>query len=356
MGKTPKKGGGGSKTQATKSKVVSKAAPASGKHLPVLEGFCLARGNRTKRVVCGVSGVLLPHCWRGGKCKGGSCEKCLLCPVCQCECDFIPRSRKRKYFTDDGGKALSRGARKKEVKPVSNVTPSVSGIGDGRPPPRRNASIVASQKVRKMQRDDHVELSLFGSHEKGPALEYAMDKAHLMGGEVLDKTFSRAVKVAMDGDYEDDPECLSPVKVITEEVHESRATINSMRAEMNVRTTVTEIKGSWETATHDQRVRSHRFVKEIVQECCARICPDDVSTMMNDVLRDLEPPPSEQRLLQTVGSMQARLPKSSVQRAVLVAAMCSSQTRTAAQKYITPLGSDLFERARDDASCQATAK
>ena len=171
MGKTPKKGGGGSKTQATKSKVVSKAAPASGKHLPVLEGFCLARGNRTKRVVCGVSGVLLPHCWRGGKCKGGSCEKCLLCPVCQCECDFIPRSRKRKYFTDDGGKALSRGARKKEVKPVSNVTPSVSGIGDGRPPPRRNASIVASQKVRKMQRDDHVELSLFGSHEKGPALE-----------------------------------------------------------------------------------------------------------------------------------------------------------------------------------------
>jgi hypothetical protein len=127
--KKPEKGGGGGKTKATKPKVVSKAAPTGTKHLPVLEGFCLARGNLTMAVVCGVSGEPLPRCWRGGRCKAGSCEKSQLCPACRCECDFIPRPRKCKYITEDGGGgALAKGARKKEIKPVSNVTPSVIGI------------------------------------------------------------------------------------------------------------------------------------------------------------------------------------------------------------------------------------
>jgi hypothetical protein len=253
---------------------------------------------------------------------------------------------KRKHFTEDGGKAVALGARKKVV---SIHTPTVSSFDDGRPPRRRSAAVAAAGQVRKMQRDDHVELSMFGSHEKGAGLECARDKAHFGGGEVLDNKFSRVGKVAMDGDYEDDAELPSPVKLVAEGEDESPGSIWSMRTEMNVNGWVSKIKGSWEETTHQQRLRAHHFVKEVVQECCSRICPNDTSTMQDDILRGLEPPPSEQKLLQTIGTIQSRLPKNSVQRSVLVAAMCSSQTRTAAQKYISPLGHTMFTRARENA-------
>ena len=76
---------------------------------PQVEGFCLARGKNLKRIKCFKTGDMLPYCWRGGKCSVGTCDTCLLCPSCQCECNNIPRDLKHQKWDDQGGKVLKRG-------------------------------------------------------------------------------------------------------------------------------------------------------------------------------------------------------------------------------------------------------
>jgi hypothetical protein len=292
-------------------------------------------------------GDKLASCWRGGKCKRKACDKCDMCPTCQCECDGVPRSVKHARFTPDGEKG-KRGALLKASKPVY-VSPAPIFTEIKRK--RRAAAVLSSSATRKILKEDHVELSVFGKGKasSSKAVEYARDKAFLHGGSVVDSNNDSIIDEAFTHQEPASPSA-SPRKPLLDEGSTFKSSMRSLGAEMGVRiNSVVQVRGSWEEVSDAQRVRSLRFIKDVVQQCCLRVCPDDAPAMMDDVLRDLEPPPSEQQLLQTVGSMQARLPKGSVQRSVLVAAMCSSQTRTAAMKYITPLGKKQFARARDDA-------
>jgi hypothetical protein len=223
-------------------------------------------------------------------------------------------------FPADGGKGLS-GAPKKKDKPVSTGTK------------RRSAAVASGSLIRKLFKEDHVQLPCTGSSPKLPA-ELANDKACWHGSEVLHADGG-------DGEHEC-PEERAPAqesKVVEEEPSTS-ASIHSLGAECGVNTPkgVRVIDSAWSDATPMQQSRGYTLVKSIMLEACKRVCPGDAQAMMDEILRDVEPPPSEEKLLRTVGNVQARLPKSSPQRAVLLAATCSSQTRSAAEKHTSPLG------------------
>jgi hypothetical protein len=110
-------------------------------------------------------------------------------------------------------------------------------------------------------------------------------------------------------------------------------TLNSLALELRLKVPPI-ISSSWEDATRNEQARGYKFIRDAVREACSRICPGDTERMYEDVLRGLEPPPKkvEDTMMRTVSSMIHTLPKMSTQRAALLAAICSSQTREVAQK------------------------
>ena len=244
-----------------KGKATQKAAPA--KHPPFVEGLCLARGDRLREAEW--RGEMVPHCWRGGKCKSSSCGICGLCPTCQCECGGTTRSQKRMRFPADGGKGLS-GAPKKKDKPVSTGTK------------RRSAAVASGSLIRKLFKEDHVQLPCTGSSPKLPA-ELANDKACWHGSEVLHADGG-------DGEHEC-PEERAPAqesKVVEEEPSTS-ASIHSLGAECGVNTPkgVRVIDSAWSDATPMQQSRGYTLVKSIMLEACKRVCPGDAQAMMDEI-------------------------------------------------------------------------
>ena len=73
--------------------------------------------------------------------------------------------------------------------------------------------------------------------------------------------------------------------------------------------------------------------------------------MYEDVLRGLEPPPKkvEGAMMRTASSMVHCLPIASTQRAALLAAICSSQSRKKAESYLGTLGPVQYTTSRDNA-------
>jgi hypothetical protein len=87
-------------------------------------------------------------------------------------------------------------------------------------------------------------------------------------------------------------------------------------------------------------------------KACELACPDDAAGLKAayDEGNSLEMG-GEQHLLRGVSSMIGALPRGeSQQRKVLLAAMCSTQTHTAARKWVGVLGKDLYATSTKNAT------
>jgi len=139
--------------------------------------------------------------------------------------------------------------------------------------------------------------------------------------------------------------------VLKEEDASNVQSLRSLCTEMNYkRRQPNIIHTSWQDAAPANQVHAYKFIRDLVNVACSRICPGDAENMCADVLHGLEPAPKtvEDKLLRTVGSMANCLPRESTQKRVLLAALCSSQTRANAEKY-AGVGRKLYTRARNDA-------